>query len=259
MTEGHLLGDLHVHLGATGRAAGSNHREQSRSRASPRDDWRGSPLGYVSAMDVKAAIDDITEVLAWDQKREAGTEGFHAIIARMHACILRCSPAGSSYQSQLERALKTDDAYHVLKGTLMALREDLNNGRLAKFEEIVHAGVYSDLLAQGEGLARDGYHRAAAVVAGASLEEHIKKLAVKHGTGTQLANGQPKKASVMNSELKTAGIYSEAQRAIVEGLQKLRNEAAHGNPGFDGADIRYVASVQPMIDGIRAFVVQHPA
>jgi hypothetical protein len=210
-------------------------------------------------MDVKAAIDDITEVLAWDKKREASPDGYHAIMVRMHACILRCSPAGSSYQSHLERAWKADDAYEVFKGTLVALREDLKNGRLAKFEELVHADVYSDLLAQGEGLIREGFHRAAAVVAGASLEEHIKKLAVKHGTGTQLANAQPKRASAMNSELKTAGVYSEAQRTIVEGWQKLRNEAAHGNPGFDGADMRHAASVQPMIVGIRAFIVQHPA
>src|SRR6185312_16368070 len=48
------------------------------------------------------------------------------------------------------------------------------------------------------------------------------------------ADGSPKKAVVMHAELKKAGLYTEAQRATVEGWQKLRNDAAHGNPGFDG-------------------------
>jgi hypothetical protein len=147
----------------------------------------------------------------------------------------------------------------ALMGILGALERDLSKGLLATFEELVHASVYSDLLEQATGLQRDGYSRAATVVAGAALEEHIKKLAVKHSIDLVTPNKDHKRASILNSELKKAGLYSEAQRAVVEGWQKVRNDAAHGNPGFEGADKGHVQSVSPMITSIRGFIVQYPA
>jgi hypothetical protein len=142
---------------------------------------------------------------------------------------------------------------------LEALRDDVRHGVLATFEELVHADVYADLIAQGEGLLRDAYARAATVLAGAALEDHIELLAKKHGTGTTNADGSPTKAVVMNAELKKAGLYTEAQRATVEGWQKLRNDAAHGNPGFDGDNTSLVPNIGPMIQGVRAFVAAFPA
>ena len=58
----------------------------------------------------------------------------------------------------------------------------------------------------------------------------------------------------MNGELKAAGAYSEAQRATVESWQKLRNAAAHGNPGFEPPDVSLVVNVEPMIIGVRGFI-----
>ena len=146
----------------------------------------------------------------------------------------------------------------MLKGILSALRTDIQKGRLARFEEKVHADVYSDLLSQSEGLRGEGFSRAATVIAGAALEEHVRQLATKYGIPT-LHNGKPKKASMLNNELKGAGVYTDAQRTIVEGWQKLRNVAAHGQPGFDGADTSHAGSVESMISGIRGFIVQYPA
>jgi hypothetical protein len=142
---------------------------------------------------------------------------------------------------------------------LAALKEDVATGKLATFEELVHAEVYADLLAQADGLRRDSYHRAATVVTGAALEDHLKKLATKHGTGTTQSNGTPKKASTINNELKAAGIYNEAQRATVEGWQKLRNDAAHGDPGFEPPNVSLVVNIEPMIVGVRGFIAAFPA
>jgi len=147
----------------------------------------------------------------------------------------------------------------LLRGVLEALRDDVRHGALSRFEELVHADVYADLIAQGEGLLRERYARAATVLAGAALEEHIKLLATKHGTGTTNPDGSPKKAAVMNAELRKAGVYTEAQRATIEAWQKLRNDAAHGEPGFEQADTSLVPNIAPMIQGVRAFVAAFPA
>jgi hypothetical protein len=222
-------------------------------------------------MDVTAALKDIDAVLKIAPDQSKGEAVIIQAANRYHACIARYAPPQSTWIVQANRYISMrvyatnndpgqDDA---LYGVLRALRDDVANGGLRRFEELIHANVYGDLLAQGEGLHRDGYSRAAAVVAGAALEEHIRKLAVKHGTGSEYTSGTKagaaKTASLMNSELKAAGVYGEPQRAIVEGWQKVRNEAAHGEAGFDGADRTLVANVQPMIDGIRAFIAQYPA
>jgi hypothetical protein len=221
-------------------------------------------------MDIAAALADIDAVLK--EPPEIATGGVAAVIEltnRYHGCIRRYAPPGSTWREQGDRYI----AYHAksglnpghdspqaaLLGVLTSLRREIANGGLAQFEELVHGDVYADLIAQGEGLHRDGYSRAGAVVAGAALEEHIKKLAGKYNTGTVLQSGSPKKASMMNGELKAAGAYGEPQRVIIESWQKLRNEAAHGEPGFDGTDTNLVASVGPMVSGIRGFVAQYPA
>jgi hypothetical protein len=105
-----------------------------------------------------------------------------------------------------------------------------------------------------EGLRADGYARAAATLAGAALEEHLRKLANKNAIDTS-----GKKAAEINSELKKAHTYGEPMRATIEGYQKVRNAAAHGQPGFDGADTSLVGSVEPMIVGVREFIARFPA
>ena len=220
-------------------------------------------------MDIAAALADIESVMKKPSGLDAG--GLSAVIAaaaRYYACVCRYCPPGSPYRKQADRLIELPARRgnmgnpapdQALNGLLAALKEDVASGKLATFEELVHAEVYADLLAQADGLRSDGYHRAATVVAGAALEDHLKKLATKHGTGTTQPSGAPKKASTMNNELKAAGAYNEAQRATVEGWQKLRNDAAHGDPGFEPPDNRLVPNIEPMIIGVRGFVAAFPA
>lgn len=212
-------------------------------------------------MDVKAALADIDQVLDWARHAQSDA----GRLARCLACVARYAPQGSSYRIDADKYGMLYPGPPVfpeaqVQAVLAALREDVSSGRLLQFEERVHADVYGDLLTQAEGLHSDGgFHRAATVLAGAALEEHIRLLALKHNTGTTMPDGSPKKASVMNADLKKAGIYTETQRAIVEGWQKLRNDAAHGKPGFEPPNIQHAASVAPMITGIRGFILQYPA
>lgn len=220
-------------------------------------------------MDVSKALSDIDAALNDPPVSSSGVAAVTEMTNRLHACLCRYAPAGTTWRQEGDRYLqlhvKSDlnpgnispDA--ALRGILQSLRRELEGGNLSRFEELVHANVFADLLAQADGLCRDGYHRAAAVVAGAALEEHIKKLAFKNGLSILAPNGAPKKASALNSELKSINLYSEPQRALIDGWQKIRNEAAHGNPGFDGTNTSLVSLTSPMIVGVRSFLATYPA
>jgi len=226
------------------------------------------------AMNTADALADIDAVLA-NPSNEALKDGIAMItveqVARYQACIYRNAPPGSTYRTQADRyavapiergAVRfagSAGPEKLLKGVLSALRSDIANDKLKTFAEMVRADVYADLLAQGAGLLVDGYNRAATVIVGAALEEHLKKLATKNQLPVLDGNGRPKKASEINADLRKANVYGEAQRASIEAWQKLRNDAAHGLLGFDGGDTSKVALLTPMIDGVRAFVAQYGA
>ena len=61
-------------------------------------------------------------------------------------------------------------------------------------------------------LIQQGYKDQAAVVAGSVLEEHLRKLCDKHGIVVVKADGTPKKADALNSELTAAGAYSKLEQ-----------------------------------------------
>jgi hypothetical protein len=225
-------------------------------------------------MNTADALADIDAVLA-NPTNDALKDDIAMItteeVTRYQACIYRNAAPGSTYRAQADRYAQTPiergavrfaggaGPEKLLKGVLSALRSDIANGRLKTFEELVRADVYADFIAQGAGLLADGYSRAGAVIVGAALEEHLKKLATKNQMSVLDNNGRPKKASEVNADLRRANIYGEAQRASIESWQKLRNDAAHGQPGFEGSDTSKVALLGPMIDGVRAFVAQYGA
>jgi hypothetical protein len=116
-----------------------------------------------------------------------------------------------------------------------------------------------DHLVMAEHLVKDGgYKDAAAVLAGSTLEEHLRKLCKKHNIATTVtkANGstEPKKASAMNVELRTQGVYNQPEWRQVDAWLDIRNSAAYGDYG------QYMQQqVEQMIDGIRGFFVRNPA
>lgn len=85
--------------------------------------------------DLKAALTDIDEVLAFDPG-VGGTAGVAAVCARMRACIDRRAPPGSIYQKMAEEVRPaTDTRYNHedtrLRAVVAALRHDLARGNVA--------------------------------------------------------------------------------------------------------------------------------
>jgi hypothetical protein len=208
------------------------------------------------------ALADIDAVLA--MTTAAGLEGSTERITHLHACITRYARTNSSYRTQADKFIGASANPNVLSyainglvGTLKSLRTDVANGHLRQFESLVRADVLADLLAQADELVHSGYRLPAAVLAGAALEEHIRKLAAVNAVPTHGPDGRPRQASALNADLYSkANVYSKAENAQVDAWQKLRNEAAHGLPTF--MTTTNDSDIARMISGIRDFVVKYP-
>ncbi len=192
---------------------------------------------------------------ARSRDRSLGKHDTYVLINRFQAAIDRLTPPTSAYARQSQHVL--DNPAHIrlphLVGILTALREDMNAGWVQSVVELAHADTHGDYMEMAQDLLEKGYKDAAAVIAGSSLEVHLRALCVKYGVGVEV-NGKPKKADIMNTDLKKADLYNGIQQKQITSLLATRNSAAHGQYGdYD------VVTVRQLIDSIQAFMIKYPA
>ena len=176
---------------------------------------------------------------------------------RLQAAIDRLNGANKHPRpSRRPTAGERDPATRLaeLMGIATALRDDIAAGWLESVIELTRADTYNDYLEMAEGLLSQLYKDAAAVIAGTSLEVHLRSLATKYGVSLQASSGSPKKADTMNADLKAVGVYSGLEHKQVTAWLHLRNSAAHGQYGdYTNTDVRQ------LIDGVRSFASKYPA
>jgi hypothetical protein len=200
--------------------------------------------------DYKQAVTTAKNPDLSDRKHET-----YVLINRFQAAIDRLTPPTSAYARQSAHVLDNPAHFRLphLVGILTALREDMAAGWVQSVVELAHADTHSDYMEMAQDLLGKGYKDAAAVIAGSSLEVHLRALCVKYGVGVE-TNGKPKKADVMNADLKKADIYNGIQQKQITSLLATRNSAAHGQYGdYD------VVTVRHLIDGVQAFMLKFPA
>jgi hypothetical protein len=215
-----------------------------------------------------AAVAQIDELLTAvepkieESSRTGGSDWFRAsdveareMRTRLLAAIDRLTPAGARYRRDAD-GLEGHDGYVVaqLAGVLRGLRADVAAGYMASVEELVHAAVFDDFLEMAAELASKGFHSPAAVLAGSVLEEHLRKLAAKHGIAIVDGKGRPRSVEVLGVDLVKTSTLSEPERKIVQAWYGQRTEAAHGRHENVISD-----QVGSMIPGIREFMIRHPA
>lgn len=182
--------------------------------------------------------------------------------ALLGAAISRHAPPGSVYRTQMAPMMDIARAFHSAKNgcngltaILEAMRDDFAAGRLRGAAELIHADVFTDFLEMGTYLLDEGYKDPAAVIAGSTLEGHLRKLCDKHGVPTtDPTTGAARKASMLNADLRKAGAYDKSDEKSVTAWLGLRNDAAHGDYA------KYVAGqVALLVDGVRDFIRRLPA
>jgi hypothetical protein len=184
------------------------------------------------------------------------------LVSRAIAAITRASGAKSIYMNEVNRILSTLGPLHAhttsIIGVVKALRDDLSAGYTKSLVELVHDEVFCDYLEMSEHLCKTGYKDAAAVIAGSTLESHLRNLCYKSDVPTvvQKQNGSnsPKKADAMNTDLCAADAYGKLDQKSLTAFLDLRNKAAHGE--YD----KYTKDqVEFLIVGIRDFICRNPA
>lgn len=184
------------------------------------------------------------------------------VITLARAAIDRIAGRDSSYAEQADDILhrKGDwDGERLINivGIVESLKLDVESGHLQSVAELIHGDVFSDFLEMAAYLSQEKYKDAAAVIAGSTLEAHLRQICQKNSIDANAMTGagtRPKKAELMNSELATANAYSKLDQKNVTAWLDLRNKAAHGHYAEYTTE-----QVALAIDGIRNFIARVPA
>lgn len=126
-------------------------------------------------------------------------------------------------------------------GVLQAAKSDFDDGLLFDLRAVVAAEVLGEFIDQAQVLLEAGYHLPAASLAGAILEDAMRKLANARGLTV------PEKTSIdaLNADLGRTGAYGKLVHKRITALAEVRNNADHGHfdkVSKDDADdmVRYV-------------------
>lgn len=109
-------------------------------------------------------------------------------------------------------------------GVLAAAKEDYEHGYLTNIRDLVAAEIFTDLLQQADELLDAGYEGPAAVLAGAVLEDELRKLC----NGRSITVPDKPKLDFMNSQLAKSGAYNKLTQKRLTAIADIRNSAAHG-------------------------------
>jgi hypothetical protein len=210
-------------------------------------------LKEFAALSAKSQHDDLSNLPKADRQ---------SLVTKAIAAIHRIGGSNSTYAKEAERLLKSLSQLHMhttsIIGVVKALRDDLKAGYIRSLVELVHSDVFSDFLEMAQHLCEAAYKDAAAVIAGSTLESHLRGLCQKAAIPVEITKADggtaPKKAEAMNTDLVSAGIYSKLDQKSITAWLDLRNKAAHGKYGEYSQE-----QVSVLVSGVRDFIVRNPA
>ncbi len=133
-------------------------------------------------------------------------------------------------------------------GVIKGLYNDLNEGLLVDIKYKIRAELIDDYLEQAKILLNDGFFIAAASLAGAVLEDTLRKLCDKH----QLTYPKKTKIDSLNVELAKIGAYEKVTQKLITAYADIRNNADHGK-----FKLVKSSNVDDMINWIYRFVSEN--
>jgi hypothetical protein len=179
---------------------------------------------------------------------EACTEWLLSCVNMAERVAGRDSAYYKHLSSRQQFSASNPSTFTDARAAFRALREDYVNGLLVDFRELAAGEVFTDFLDMADHLSRNGYHVPAASLAGAVLEDALRRLHLRH-IGQWSGDSS---ISKLNDALHKASVYPKPQWRQIQAWGDIRNDADHGH--FDNVDAGQVGS---MIPGIREFVVRY--
>lgn len=126
---------------------------------------------------------------------------------------------------------------HRCYGILEAAYNDFKEGFLFDLKSLISAELLGDFLEQAEILLQEGYYVPAASLAGAVLEDSLRKLSEKNG----IVVPEKTKIDKLNIELARAEVYNKLTQKEITAKADIRNNADHGYyDKFTGDDVEFM-------------------
>ena len=143
---------------------------------------------------------------------------------------IACGPNSDHYKELLriaEHESSQSNSYYLKDclGVLQAANQDFVDGLLFDVRAVVAAEVLGDFIDQAETLLQAGYLAAAVSLAGAVLEDALRKIATASG----LVVPEKTKIDTLNADLARIGVYDKLVLKRITALAELRNSADHGH------------------------------
>ena len=218
-------------------------------------------------MDIKLYIAQLEAIIAshklmvqnsqYDDLSDLPKADRQSLVTSAIASIHRVTGVNSTYSKEIERILEALPSIHKhtssIIGITQALKEDLELGYIQSLVEIVHSEIFSDFLDMARHLNNSGYKDSSAVLAGSTLESHLRKLALKNSIEVE-KDDRPIKANKLNADLTKADIYGLLDQKNITAWLDLRNKAAHGN-----YEEYTKEQVDLLIAGIQDFITRNRA
>lgn len=214
--------------------------------------------------DLIAKYNDMRKRSKYDDLSDLQDSELLSFITAGLAALNRISGPSSIYVTEVKRNIEEMHWSNVSQkvpfviGALNALREDIASGYLTSLQELIHASIFADFLEMAEYLLKENYKDAAAVLIGGVLEEHLRKLCIKHDIPIDFRDSKdelrPKKADTINADLGNKELYSKLDQKQVTTWLDLRNKAAH---------TKYSSYTQEQVEfflhGLQDFMIRNPA
>lgn len=168
--------------------------------------------------------------------------------------VRRSCGEDSDHYRELKRLAESKDsannAYYLMHcfGVVEAAQRDFEAGLLFDMRALLAAELLGDFIEQAETLLSAGYHVPAASLAGAVLEDTLRKLCEKHGVPVAAST----KIDKLNADLARPNVYDKLIQKRITALADIRNNADHGH--FD----KFTRDdVEDMVKWVRAFAADY--
>ena len=145
--------------------------------------------------------------------------GFYKWNASCLSAIERYFGGNSTQFKNFEKTInKTYPATSVeyCIGILKAAMEDIENGYLIKYQNLISAEIFSDYLEMAKHLLENDYGQPAASLTGATLEDGLRKICVNN----EITLKDKEDISSLNKKLADGGIYNRLEQKKIQVLER---------------------------------------
>jgi hypothetical protein len=201
---------------------------------------------------------DIVAAEGWDgntyQRRFPPSDVYLRFRTEAMNLVRRVCGEDSDHYRELKRLAEAKDSatnsYYLIHclGIVEAAQRDFEGGVLFDLRSLIAADLLGDFIDQAEQLVNGDYYVPAASLAGAVLEDTLRKLCARNGIVVE----SPTKIDRLNADLARANVYDKLIQKRITALADIRNNADHGHyDKFKQED------VEDMVTWVRRFAADY--